>query len=58
MSFLVKNYSRKQISFKRGKGAYLYTSNDTKYLDFVQLIEVNCLGHANPKLIKTIKDKI
>ena len=57
MSFLVKNYSRKQISFKRGKGAYLYTANDTKYLDFVQGIAVNCLGHANPKLIKTIKDQ-
>ena len=57
MSFLVKNYSRKQISFKRGKGAYLYTANNTKYLDFVQGIAVNCLGHANPKLIKTIKDQ-
>ncbi len=57
MSFLVKNYSRKKISFKRGKGAYLYTTNNTKYLDFVQGIAVNCLGHANPKLIKTIKDQ-
>ena len=57
MSFLVKNYNRKQISFKRGKGAYLYTANNIKYLDFVQGIAVNCLGHANPKLIKTIKDQ-
>jgi len=57
MSFLVKNYNRKQISFKRGKGAYLYTAKNTKYLDFVQGIAVNCLGHANPKLIKTIKDQ-
>jgi len=57
MSFLVKNYNRKQVSFKRGKGAYLYTANNVKYLDFVQGIAVNCLGHANPKLIKTIKDQ-
>ncbi len=57
MSFLVKNYNRKQISFKRGKGAYLYTANNIKYLDFVQGIAVNCLGHANSKLIKTIKDQ-
>ena len=57
MSFLVKNYNRKQVSFKRGKGAYLYTANNVKYLDFVRGIAVNCLGHANPKLIKTIKDQ-
>ena len=57
MSYLAKNYNRKKISFKRGKGAYLYTVNGTKYLDFVQGIAVNCLGHANPKLIKTIKDQ-
>ena len=54
MSYLVKNYNRKKISFKRGKGSYLYTSTGTKYLDFVQGIAVNSLGHAHPKLIKTI----
>ena len=57
MSYLAKNYNRKKISFKRGKGTYLYTANGTKYLDFVQGIAVNCLGHANSKLIKTIKDQ-
>ena len=57
MSYLVKNYKRKKISFSRGQGSYLYTANGTKYLDFVQGIAVNCLGHANPKLIKSIKDQ-
>jgi len=57
MSYLAKNYNRKKISFTRGKGTYLYSSNGTKYLDFVQGIAVNSLGHANPKLIKTIKDQ-
>ncbi len=55
MSNLAKNYNRKKISFSWGKGSYLYTANGTKYLDFVQGIAVNCLGHAHPKLIKTIK---
>ena len=54
MSFLAKNYNRKKISFTKGKGSYLYTSNGTKYLDFVQGIAVNSLGHAHPKLIKAI----
>ena len=57
MSYLVKNYNRKKISFVRGKGSYLYTANGKKYLDFVQGIAVNCLGHAHPKLVKTIKDQ-
>ena len=57
MSFLAKNYNRKKISFAKGKGSYLYTASGTKYLDFVQGIAVNCLGHANPKLIKAIKDQ-
>ncbi len=57
MSYLTKNYNRKKISFRKGKGSYLYTTKGIKYLDFVQGIAVNCLGHANSKLIKTIKDQ-
>ena len=55
MSYLAKNYNRKNISFVKGKGSYLYTANGTKYLDFVQGIAVNCLGHAHPKLIETVR---
>tara|TARA_B100001057_G_scaffold173094_1_gene173796 strand:- start:271 stop:1437 length:1167 start_codon:yes stop_codon:yes gene_type:complete len=54
MSNLAKNYKRKKISFNKGKGSYLYTRNGAKYLDFVQGIAVNSLGHSHPKLIKTI----
>ena len=57
MSFLAKNYNRKKISFKYGKGSYLYSKDNKKYLDFVQGIAVNSLGHANPLLVKTIKDQ-
>ena len=57
MSFLAKNYNRKNISFKYGKGSYLYSYNGKKYLDFVSGIAVNSLGHAHPKLIKTINDQ-
>ena len=51
MSYLVRNYNRKKISFTKGKGSYLYSTDGTKYLDFVQGIAVNSLGHANPRLI-------
>ena len=54
MSALAKNYNRKKISFKSGKGSFLFSTNGKKYLDFVQGIAVNSLGHANPYLIKAI----
>ena len=57
MSYLAKNYNRKKISFKYGKGSYLYSVDNKKYLDFVQGIAVNSLGHAHPALVKTIKDQ-
>ena len=57
MSFLVKNYNRKKISFKNGKGSYLFATNGSKYLDFVQGIAVNSLGHSHPKLVKTINNQ-
>ena len=57
MSYLVKNYNRKKISFLRGKGSYLFSTNGKKYLDFVQGIAVNSLGHANPKLVQVLKNQ-
>jgi|TARA_B100000953_G_scaffold284926_1_gene265118 acetylornithine/N-succinyldiaminopimelate aminotransferase len=54
MSALVKNYNRRKIAFKRGKGSFLYSTSGKKYLDFVQGIAVNSLGHANPYLIRSI----
>ena len=54
MSSLAKNYKRRNLSFYKGKGSFLYTKRGDKYLDFVQGIAVNSLGHANPILVKTI----
>ena len=55
MSYLAKNYNRKKISFKFGKGSYLYSTNGKKYLDFCAGIAVLSLGHSHPKLIDSIK---
>ena len=54
MTSLANNYKRRKISFKYGKGSYLYTTKGNKYLDFVQGIAVNSLGHANPYLINAL----
>tara|TARA_Y100000590_G_scaffold418768_1_gene519898 strand:+ start:1142 stop:2308 length:1167 start_codon:yes stop_codon:yes gene_type:complete len=54
MSALAKNYNRRKIAFTKGKGSFLFSTNGKKYLDFVQGIAVNSLGHSNPYLIKAI----
>ena len=54
MSALAKNYNRRKIAFKRGRGSFLYSTKGKKYLDFVQGIAVNSLGHANPYLTKAM----
>ena len=41
--------------FTRGKGAYLYTDKDEKYLDFIAGIAVTGLGHNHPALVSALK---
>ena len=54
MSSILNTYNRKKITFTKGKGSFLYGANGKKYLDFIQGIAVNCLGHANSYLTKSI----
>ena len=57
MSSILGTYARKNISFTKGKGCYLYTENGDKYLDFVQGIATNILGHCHEHLVKTIEEQ-
>ena len=57
MSSILGTYARKDISFVEGKGCYLFTQNGEKYLDFVQGIATNILGHCHDHLVKTIQDQ-
>ena len=54
MSALANNYKRKNLSFLKGRGSFLLSVNGRKYLDFVQGIAVNSLGHSHPALVKAI----
>jgi len=56
-SSLANNYKRRNLSFKKGIGSFLYSSKGEKYLDFVQGIAVNSLGHSNQYLYKKLKDQ-
>jgi 4-aminobutyrate aminotransferase len=41
-----------QLLIERGEGPYLYTSSGEKYLDLVQGIAVNALGHCHPAIVE------
>jgi acetylornithine/N-succinyldiaminopimelate aminotransferase len=54
-NFLLPTYTRPPIVMTRGRGAYVYDSTGKKYLDFLGGIAVNALGHAHPRIVKTIR---
>lgn len=47
-------YKRYDITLVEGKGSKVYDSKGKEYIDFVQGVAVNCLGHCNDKIIDTI----
>tara|TARA_B100000886_G_scaffold329649_1_gene279232 strand:- start:3293 stop:4444 length:1152 start_codon:yes stop_codon:yes gene_type:complete len=47
-------YGKKTLEFNKGRGCYLYTTNNEKYLDFASGIAVNSLGHCHPRLVKVL----
>ena len=57
MSSVLGTYARKNISFSKGKGCYLYDLDGEKYLDFVSGIAVNSLGHCHKHLVKIIQEQ-
>src|SRR5215472_11946837 len=55
--FLLPTYNRYPLALDRGKGVFLYDIEGRRYLDFVSGLGVNALGHAHPRIVKTIKDQ-
>lgn len=56
MSYVLGTYERSvKENFISGKGSYLYNDKNEKYLDFVQGIAVNALGHNHQALVKAMK---
>ena len=52
---LLEAYNRAPLSFVRGNGSWLETSDGDRYLDMGSGIAVNCLGHSNINLIKALE---
>jgi acetylornithine/N-succinyldiaminopimelate aminotransferase len=55
--FLLPTYNRYPVAFERGKGVFLFDFEGKKYLDFVAGLGVNALGHAHPRIVKTIREQ-
>src|SRR6202161_4056417 len=55
--FLLPTYNRYPVAFERGKGVFLFDFEGRRYLDFVAGLGVDALGHAHPRIIKTIREQ-
>ncbi|MCQ2502546.1 MAG: aspartate aminotransferase family protein [Saccharofermentans sp.] len=42
------------VAFTKGKGAYLYDTQNARYLDMIGGIAVNSLGYGNPRLTSAV----
>ncbi len=50
-------YAQAELAFERGEGAYLYTADGARYLDFACGIGVTGLGHSHPHLVATLAEQ-
>ena len=56
-SYIMPTYSPQPISFTRGEGSWLYTADNTPYLDALTGIAVCGLGHCHPKVTQAIQEQ-
>jgi len=54
---VMPTYARADLQFERGEGAYLYTTDGRRFLDFACGVAVTGLGHAHPHLVKALKEQ-
>lgn len=54
MSAVLGTYARANVEFERGEGAYLWSVDGERYLDFAAGVAVNVLGHAHPHLVEAL----
>ncbi|MEE9448060.1 MAG: acetylornithine/succinyldiaminopimelate transaminase [Arenicellales bacterium] len=52
--YLFPNYAPLQIMPSHGKGARLWDTDGTEYIDFAAGIAVSALGHAHPELVDAL----
>jgi len=54
---VLPTYNRSPIAFTHGEGAYLYSTDGRRFLDFGSGIAVTALGHCHPHLVKALGEQ-
>ncbi|WP_211853717.1 aspartate aminotransferase family protein [Plastoroseomonas hellenica] len=54
---LMPTYNRADLAFERGEGAWLWTEDGRRFLDFGAGIATTSLGHAHPHLTQVIAEQ-
>ncbi len=57
ISALMPTYNRADLAFERGEGAWLYTTDGRRFLDFGSGIATSSLGHGHPHLVQAIAEQ-
>ncbi len=58
MNNLLKTYKFSNFKVIKGRGCYLHTSDNKKFLDFSAGVAVNSLGYNHPIVRKSLQDQI
>ncbi|WBV42634.1 aspartate aminotransferase family protein [Pseudoroseomonas cervicalis] len=54
---LMPTYNRADLAFERGEGAWLWTVEGRRFLDFGSGIATTSIGHAHPHLVQTVAEQ-
>ncbi len=54
---VMPTYARADVAFERGEGAYLWSTDERRFLDFGSGVAVTSLGHCHPRLVKALQDQ-
>ena len=57
ISALMPTYTREDLVFERGEGAWLLTADGRRFLDFGAGIATSSLGHAHPRLVSAVAEQ-
>jgi acetylornithine/N-succinyldiaminopimelate aminotransferase len=57
ISALMPTYNRADLAFERGEGAWLWTTDGRRLLDFGSGLSTSALGHAHPHLVAAIAEQ-
>ena len=56
-NYIMPTYGDRSLEFIDGKGCYLTSRDNKRYLDFGSGIAVNSLGHCHPSLVKKLQSQ-